>query len=201
VGGPDDPAGGHGRYLTEEKVPVASIVGLSVGFGVLALGLDRWYDGDDRAPHSWLVGWLVVVAFAVALEALRRRVIARGWRRLYGVLGIDADEIGKTGDYRSAHDPRRTARQRFIDRFSNEVDGSDDPPPTTRGDRIADLLANVLDCLFAIAFPLFPLTVVLLGDPAIDLVLNGGLWCVICLARLLTSGRSSRRSGTREATG
>jgi hypothetical protein len=186
----DDPGSAHRAYVAEETVPVAAIVGLVVGLAVFALGLDRWFGGDHRPADTWLVASLVVGAVFAVRNAVRR-VIAR---RRYP-LHIGPEDVVRTGVYRPPPDPRRTPRQRFVDRFSDDLDRSNEPPPPTRADRVAEVAGASLRRVSDLAAPLFPLVWVLPGFHAIDAALVGAWWSTLFFRRLLVRARSPRPPG------
>jgi hypothetical protein len=177
---------GPGAHLTEDTMPVAAVVSLVAGILALAIGLHRWFGGDDRPPDAWLI----VASFFVVLGVVRGRVIARGWTRLYGVLRIDVDAIGKSGSYRPPPDPRRTGRQQFIDRFSDHLDRSSERRPMSAADALGAILRRLLD----LVVPLFALVPVLLGFPALDMVGYGAFSCAVGIGRLKARGERAGAS-------
>ena len=174
----------HGAVAVENPVPIVAIVGFVVGLVVAVIGVRRWYDGDHRP----LDGWLVSSALLFGYRAFGRLVIARRWTRLYRVLGIDPDDVGKTGVYRPPPDPRRTRRQRLIDRFSDDLDRSGEPTSmsfSARAGRVAEAaLERILDVTVGFA----PLLGLVLGLSALDLVYAGLAWSWLTRRALFARG-------------
>ncbi len=166
----------HGPRAVEEVIPIGASVAVAVGLVMIAIGLRRWIDGDGRP----LDGWLLTSVFLVVWSGVRRIVLARRWHRLYSVLGIDPDDVGKTGVYRPPPDPRRTRRQRVVDAFSDDLDRSNEPPSRARAARIGRVLSAILD----FTYPFAPLLALVFGLSALDLVWIGVWWSALAVRRL-----------------
>jgi hypothetical protein len=182
----EDDASGlrHGPRALEDAIPIGASVALVVGLAMIAIGVRRWIDGDGRLPD----GWLLTSAFLFVWGGLHRVVVRRRWHRLYRVLGIDPDDIGKTGVYRPPPDPRRTRRQRIIDAFSDDLDRSNEPRSHSLAARSGRVLTAILSPIVDISFPFAPLLALVFGLRALDLVYIGVWWSATAARRLRARG-------------